>query len=128
MKEAVVTLIDTSSWIEALRKSGDEAVRERVRLLLVNGTAAWCDMIRLELWNGASGHAETEMLSRMERDLPCLEITTEVWQDACSLARQARAAGISVPSTDILIVACARCHKASIEHVDHHFDLVSQLA
>jgi predicted nucleic acid-binding protein len=127
MKEAAVTLIDTSSWIEALRKSGDNEVRERVRMLLVNGTAAWCDMIRLELWNGASGQAETELLRRLERDLPCLEMTPEVWKTACSLARQVRAAGITVPSTDLLIVACARRHKASIEHVDRHLDLISQL-
>jgi len=128
MKEAVVTLVDTSSWIEALRKSGNQKVRERVRTLLVNGNAAWCDMIRLELWNGASGQAETEMLRRLERDLPSLEITGEVWKTACSLARQARAAGMTVPSTDLLIVACARHHNASLEHVDRHFDLVSQIS
>jgi len=96
-------------------------------MLLVNGNAAWCDMIRLELWNGASGQAETEMLRRLERDLPSLEITGDVWKTASSLARQARAAGMTVPSTDLLIVACARHHNASLEHVDRHFHLVSQL-
>ncbi len=122
-----MTLIDTSSWIEALRKSGDKDVRERVRALLLNGTAVWCDMVRLELWNGAAGRTETDMLRRMERALPSLEITSEVWRLACSLAGQARAAGKSVPATDLLIAACARHHKTSIEHVDRHFDLLSQL-
>ncbi len=50
-----MTLVDTSAWIESLRPSGDRAVAERVRSLLVNGDAAWCAMARLELWNGAWG-------------------------------------------------------------------------
>ena len=46
-------LVDTSSWIEQLRRGGDAAVRERVEALLMAGEAAWCPIVRLELWNGA---------------------------------------------------------------------------
>ena len=34
-----LTLIDTSSWVEALRRQGDKQVRERVHKLLVEGQA-----------------------------------------------------------------------------------------
>jgi hypothetical protein len=43
--------VDTSSWIEALRLNGRENIRERVKLLLIDGLAAWCDMVAVELWN-----------------------------------------------------------------------------
>jgi len=53
-----VVLIDTSSWIEALRASGKISIRERVKNLMIDGAAAWCDMVTVELWNGARGHSE----------------------------------------------------------------------
>jgi len=53
-----VRLIDTSSWIDAMRRDGDPAVRARVLALMQSGEAAWCDMVRLELWNGLRGAAE----------------------------------------------------------------------
>ena len=58
MEKDEVVLVDTSSWIEALRSSGRADVRERVRVLLLNGLAAWCDMVAVELWNGARGDYE----------------------------------------------------------------------
>jgi predicted nucleic acid-binding protein len=117
-----MTLVDTSSWIEALRRSGDPKVRDRVRRLLIDGDAAWCDMIRLELWNGASGEAEKKVLRMFEVDLPSLEIDAAVWDLAFDLARKARSAGVTIPSTDLLILACARRHGADLEHDDGHFD------
>ncbi len=35
--------------------NGDRDVAERVRALLETGEAAWCPMIRVELWNGVRG-------------------------------------------------------------------------
>jgi predicted nucleic acid-binding protein len=116
-----VTLVDTSSWVEALRESGDRVVRERVRALLENGEAAWCDMVRLELWNSATGPSERRALKIFDRDLPCLEIGPQVWPLACELARKARAAGLTLPSTDLLVLACARHHQVPLEHCDSHF-------
>jgi predicted nucleic acid-binding protein len=50
-----MTLIDTSAWVEALRRNGDEDVRSRVGGLLKTGHAILCDIVILELWNGAPG-------------------------------------------------------------------------
>ena len=58
MEKDEVVLVDTSSWIEALRSSGSEDIRERLKDLLLNGMVAWCDMVAVELWNGARGDYE----------------------------------------------------------------------
>ncbi|MCY3689273.1 MAG: hypothetical protein OXG90_09870 [Gammaproteobacteria bacterium] len=50
--------------------------------------------------------------------------TAEVWQTAFHLMRCARAQGITVPATDILIAACALHHGASVEAADKDFDLL----
>jgi len=116
-----LTLIDTSSWVEALRRQGSEVVRDRVHKLLVEGQAAWCDMVLLELWNGARGDNEKKRLGQLEQEMICLPTTSLVWEKARLLARLSRENGLTIPATDLLIVACARTHEVDIEYQDIHF-------
>lgn len=120
-------LIDTSSWIHLLRPKGDPAVRARVERALQAGEACWCPMVRLELWNGAGGDREKKVLRDFEKLLPELQINTDVWLAAHELARRARAAGVSVPATDLLIAACAKHHGADLEHSDWDFTQLAKL-
>lgn len=85
-------------------------------------------MIRLELWNGAAGARETSALRDFERILSELPTDDEVWSQAVDLARRARAAGVTVPATDLLIAACARRHGAGLEASDRHFLEIAALA
>jgi hypothetical protein len=123
-----VVLIDTSAWIHFLRPDGDSASRAKVAAHLAAGTAHWCPIVRLELWNGAGGDREKKVLREFERLIPELAITTDVWNEACDLARGCRAAGVSVPASDVLIAACARHHGAQLEHADSDFDLIEATA
>lgn len=117
-------LVDTSAWIHFLRPEGDVAVRARVDAALRSGTARWCPVVRLELWNGAGGERERKALRQFERLVPELAIDAEVWGEACELARRCRAAGVTVAATDVLIAACARHHGARLEHADSDFDAI----
>jgi predicted nucleic acid-binding protein len=117
-----MVLVDTSSWIHMLRADGDATVRARVEALLCNGTACWCPMIRLELWNGARGERDKKALRDFEQRLPELPIGDEVWKLAYSLAQKARARGATAPGSDVLIAACARFHDVLLEHADSDFD------
>jgi predicted nucleic acid-binding protein len=117
-----VILVDSSSWIHFLRPTGDPVVRARVEAALSAGEACWCPLVRLELWNGAAGDRDRKILRDFESVLPELPIDDAVWASADELARRARAAGISVPATDILIAACARRHGALLETADADFD------
>jgi predicted nucleic acid-binding protein len=119
-------LVDTSAWIHFLRPDGDRDVRARVEAALRAGTARWCPLVRLELWNGAGGERERKVLREFERLIQELAIDAEVWNDACELARRCRAAGVTVPATDILIAACARRHGAGLEHADSDFDAIAR--
>jgi predicted nucleic acid-binding protein len=105
-----------------LRADGDKVVRERVETLLQAGTACWCPMVRLELWNGARGDQDKKILRAFERNLPELPITDEVWILAYALAARARNSGITVPASDVIIAACARFHGVFLEHSDSDFD------
>lgn len=122
-----MVLVDTSSWIHFLRPGGDAATRNRVKVLLEGGTASWCPLVRLELWNGASGEPEKKVLRQFEQTLPELAITPEVWKEAYELARRCRAAGVTVPATDLAIAACARHHGAGLEQADSDFDQLASV-
>lgn len=123
-----MVLVDSSAWIHFLRPDGDLAVRQRVEAALRTGQACWCALVRLELWNGAGGDREKRILKEFERVLPELAITNEVWEGAYQLARSCRAAGASVPATDLLIMACADHHGADVVHADAHFDQIVDTA
>ncbi len=122
-KEEIV-LVDTSSWVEALRSGGSEAVRERVHKLLIDARAVVCDVVLVELWNGARGVYEKKKLAELEKEIICLETTREVWNTARALARKCREAGETVPTADLIIAACAVSHHAGIEHCDTHLDSI----
>ena len=85
-------------------------------------------MVQLELWSGARGDQEQKVLRDFSRVLPELPINREVWQRAFDLAQRARAQGITVPATDIVIAACARHHGAGMEAADKDFDLLAAVA
>ena len=117
-----LTLVDTSAWVHAMRSNGDPNVAGTVRALMRSNEAAWCDVVRLELWNGARGDLEIKTLQEMEQILPNLPILPEVWARAIMTARKARGAGRTVPVTDHLIKACAHVHGVDLLHADRHFD------
>ena len=120
-------LIDTSSWIHALRRQGSEAVRERVKALMQAGEAAWCSMVRLELWNGVGSDKDRKILLALEAVVPELPITDDVWQAAFDLADRCRKTGRTAPVQDIVIAACARSHRVALEHADRHYDWLMTL-
>ncbi len=121
-------LIDTSAWVEALRREGEAEVRSQVAALVTSGQAVFCDLVLLELWNGARGAQEQKVLRGLERDLEKVETSAEVWDLASDLARRCRATGITVPATDLLVAAIARHHQIPLLHRDAHFDQIDHAA
>lgn len=122
-----MTLIDTSSWVEQLRSKGDPLIRSRVESLLHTGQAAWCAVVRLELWAGVGSDEERAILRAYTQELPDLPITDEVWEEGCALASRCRKTGRTAPASDLLIAACARYHEVQIETADAHFEFLMKL-
>ena len=110
-----------------LRPDGDRSVRTRVETALTTGQACWCPLVQLELWNGARGQRVRNVLEDFARILPELPIDDEVWAAAHALARRARATGVTVPATDIVIAACADRHGAALEAADSDFDRLAAI-
>ena len=116
-------LIDTSCWIEGLRRDGDPGIRQQIRHLLLSGEAATCSMVLLELWNGARGDYEKSQLWMLEDTLINLTIDDTVWKRSKELASLCHGKGLTIPSTDLLIIAVSLRYDVSLIHSDKHFDL-----
>jgi predicted nucleic acid-binding protein len=121
-------LVDTSCWVEALRRQGDPAVRARLEELVKSGEAAWCAPIRLELWAGIGSEKERRVLREFEALIRDYRVTDEVWRAACDLADLGRRRGKTFPVTDLLIAACAKYYRIEIEHADKHFTEIAKLS
>lgn len=127
MTEKGRILVDTSAWIEFLREGGDPEVQEAVRAALDAGRAVLCDLVLLELWNGARGKRQPRFLQVLEETLESLPTNEAVWSRARELARRSRAGGLTVPATDLLIAALARVHGSQLLHCDSHYDRLAEL-
>jgi len=122
-----MTLVDTSSWVDYLRQAKGE-VADRVERLLLADEAALCDMVMLELWNGARGQQEKRKLRELGEIATRLDTPGEAWDLARRLAVLCRDQGQTLPAADILVVACAVHHDVELEHKDAHFDIILPLA
>jgi predicted nucleic acid-binding protein len=127
VKGAGKVLVDTSAWVETLRPDGDPAVRAAVSLATDDGRAVLCDMVLLELWNGAGDARDERLLRGLERLVPRVPTSEEVWQRARDLARECRKAGLTLPGADLVIAACARIHGLGLLHRDAHFDRLAEV-
>jgi predicted nucleic acid-binding protein len=115
-------LIDTSAWVEAMRSRGDEATRKEVHAALRSGRVRFCDLVRLELWNGVSGDPERKWLLELEQSVEVVPTDDRVWADARKLARESRSKALTLPVADLLIAACCRVHGLDLLHRDTHFN------
>jgi predicted nucleic acid-binding protein len=114
-----VKLIDTSTWVDFLRSGTESEAGKRVGNLLRRNEAAWCDMIRLELWNGVGGSQDRKNVQELEETVVHLETDARVWDLGIGLARRARA--------DLLIAACALRHGLEVDSTDSHFKMLDKL-
>lgn len=86
-----------------------------------------CDLVRLELWNGARSTQDHRLLRNLEQQLETVSTPPEVWEHARDLARLARSRGVTVPAADLVIFACAEHHQLGLIHNDAHFDQLEKL-
>ena len=122
-----MTLVDASSWIEFLRGRAS-APSQRVKTLLARGSAGWCELTLVELWNGAQGHVEKKVLEELEAEVKLYAVNEQVWAKARLMARRSREKGITATSGDIVVAACAANYALDVEHCDSHFDKILPVA
>jgi predicted nucleic acid-binding protein len=121
---ADLVLIDTSAWIDFFR--GNEPVAGLVDQVLVEGTAAVCGVVELELRQAIRPEERDTVLSLLSA---ATRLPTEEgdWAQAGDLLAALRRKGVTIPSTDGLIAYLAVRHGAALLENDGHFGHIPDL-
>jgi predicted nucleic acid-binding protein len=122
-----VYLVDTSVWVEVFRKPS----RLRLTDLLDLEEVVTCLPIIQETLQGFRQEPAYRTAREAMLSLPCVEspLRLEVFEEAVSLYRAGRRAGLTIRSSvDCLIAACAIRHGLTVFHHDRDFDLLSAVS
>jgi predicted nucleic acid-binding protein len=122
-----VRLIDTSAWVEYLRRSGTP-ITLKVRRAIRDSTAATTDVVMMEVLAGTN---DTAQLARWERLLArCTYLEPVIRDDAESAARLfrvCRSAGETPRAlNDCLVAAIALRCGLPVLHRDRDFDVLAR--
>ena len=123
---AMIALVDTSLWIDFLRQPPGNA--PELEKAIREGYAAICPVVWVELWSGVRGKMEEAALLEMRGLCLSLEMEPAAWNHASDLNRAAVLNGLNCPLADVLIVACAMRHRATVLHRDKHIASLLTLA
>ncbi|MHB1345169.1 MAG: type II toxin-antitoxin system VapC family toxin [Thermoleophilia bacterium] len=118
-------LIDTSLWIEGLRRSGSSTARRIVAQAVEPGLALVNGLILVEILSGARDEGELRRLERLFEATTCLPLDRPIWSRAARLGFDLRRAGVSIPTVDLTIAACALEADVPLLHIDAHFELIA---
>lgn len=116
-------LIDTSVWIEFLRRQGDPAVKQRVAAYVELGESAYCGPVEFELLSGARPKERADVKAALGFS-EFLVFSRACWQRAAEMEQQLRAKGVTVPRDDIFVAAAAVHHGVPVYSLDPHFALI----
>ena len=121
-----MVLVDSSVWIEALRKRGSLVVKLAVESLLEAYEAQWCSPVRQEVLGGARLE-ERRHLSFYFSVVPYRPCVESDWERAIALAWKIRDHGLTVPWLDVLIASIALHDNVRLYALDHHFIRLSEI-
>jgi predicted nucleic acid-binding protein len=118
-----MVLVDSSVWIEALRRDGNVNVKLALENLLEEYEASWCGPVKLEVLGGARVQ-DRKKLEAQFSCIPYFPMADAAWDSAKNLAWRLRDKGCTVPWNDILIAALSVKADCRIYAVDKHFQMM----
>ena len=121
-----MSLIDTSAWIEYLRKTGSRTNIE-VRHTLTKD-AQICDVIRMEILAGARDQQHVTQLEKLLARATTNKTEPVDYDNAAAIYRACRKLGVTIRAQiDCLIAAIAIRTSTKIIHHDSDFDAIAQV-
>ena len=120
-------LVDTSAWIEFLRRKGDPKIKHAVARLLAADHAAYTCPVRFELLSGVKPGeaADLQQVLVLAQNFP---FEAGDWTAAAQLERQLRGKGLTIPRNDLFVAVVAKRTGLAVVCRDAHFDVLRKIA
>lgn len=119
-------LVDSSAWVEFLRRKGDPTVKHIVARLLQADQSAYTCPIRFELLSGVKPNEEADLQQAFALSYH-FPFAQEDWRNAALLERQLRAKGLNIPRNDLFVATVAMRANLPVLCRDAHFDAVRKI-
>jgi predicted nucleic acid-binding protein len=117
-------LVDTSAWVEFLRRQGDVRAKSAVAALLEDDLTAYTCPIRFELLSGVRPGEEANLRQALGFSHHIL-FEADDWREAALLERLLRAKGLKVPRNDLFVATVAIRTGLSLVCRDAHFTAIN---
>jgi predicted nucleic acid-binding protein len=123
-----VELVDTSVWAQKQHAS----IRDWFNAALIDGELVICDMVALEILQGAGSPALFAQIAALIDGMGSLPMGAAEWSRANEVyrlieERLGTSFRRSVKLPDLLIAACAERHAVTIVHYDHDYDVIARV-
>lgn len=102
----MVTLIDTSLWIDFTRTRSPRELKQLIAPYILHPEAHLAEPVTFEVLRHATPE-ENRQLTQHFQTFPLLETPTDLWPKAACLGQACRKQGISTGSLDLLIASVA---------------------
>jgi len=116
-------LVDTSAWIEFLRRKGDPAIKQAVARFTAANLAAYTCPTFFELLSGVRPEEEQDLQTAFSFSRRIL-FERDDWREAAVLERRLRAKGLAIPRNDLFVATVAIRTGLPVACRDAHFDLL----
>jgi hypothetical protein len=119
-------LVDTSTWVLALRKDGSPEAAAWLHEALAEEKVRMAPLVKVELLLGSRTKAHYDSLKKELDALPQLPPTDQIFERAAVMAFNLRRKGCTMPLIDVLIAACAVTYSCTLVHHDRHYELIRE--
>jgi hypothetical protein len=116
-----MVLVDSSVWIEAVRRDGSLEYKLGLKGLIEVAEAMFCGPVKLEFLGGARVQERKRMSSYFEC-IPYRAMDDSAWEFAKDCAWRLRDKGHSLPWNDILIASLSLKWICRVYAKDRHFE------
>jgi predicted nucleic acid-binding protein len=123
----VARLIETSLWIDFVRKKSPTALKSFIEPWILDADACICETVAFEVLRHATPK-ERKQIEQQFSTLPLLKTPATIWRDATSLGQKCRDKGLNAGSMDLLIAALALHHGAEIVTFDTDYAKLAKVS
>ncbi len=119
-------LVDTSVWVEFLRRKGDPQVKHKVASMIEADLAGYTCPVRFELLSGVKTHeqGDLEQTLALARLFPFEPVD---WCEAAFLERRLRGKGLTIPRNDLFVAVVAIRTELAVVCRDEHFAAMQKI-
>jgi len=121
-----MVLVDSSVWIESLRRMGRLDVKVALEALLDVYEAQLCSPTRLEVLGGARKE-DRRRLGQYFSVIPYRNCNQDDWERAIALAWKLRDTGLNIPWLDVVIASIALHDGIRLFTIDAHFEKMASI-